>query len=155
MPECYGDTLLVELLGFKKPNHQVEGINQVLKEMEVRMPKQVAVGVIDFDKKIQHPYYQQFYQVDELNGLVKKKHPDRNHYLIMVTPALEKFILKSADECGIESPFSEKRLKDISKTQTAENNQQLKQFLNRIIQKKAPGTETLKSWLREIIGDEN
>ena len=49
---------------------------------------------------------------------------------------------------------NEKRLKTISKTRDAESNQDFKQFLNRIIQKKSPGTETLKAWLREIIDEE-
>jgi hypothetical protein len=93
----------------------------------------------------------------EENHLILKKHRQRNHYLILVIPALERFLLKAADECGIpetEIPFSEKRLKDISKTQEAGKNETFKQFLNRIIQKKSPGTETLKTWLNEILPKE-
>jgi hypothetical protein len=154
LPECYGDSVLVELLGFKRPNHQVDGINAVLDELEKYKPKLNAAGVIDFDKNILHPYYKEFETIAIENNLTKMKHKERNHFLILITPALEKFILKAAMEVDVPSPFSEKRLKQISKTREAENNQQLKQFLNRIIQKKAPGTETLKAWLREIIGDE-
>ncbi len=154
MPECYGDSVLVELLGFQRPNHQVDGINAVLDELEQYKPKHTAVGVIDFDKNILHPYFKEFETIAEENSLTKKKHKDRSHYLILITPALEKFILKAALDKEIPSPFSEKRLRDISKTQSAENNQDFKQFLNRIIQKKAPGTETLRAWLREIIADE-
>ena len=80
LPECYGDTLLVELLGFKKPNHQVEGINQVLNELEVNMPKQIAVGVIDYDKKIRGPKTQQ------RAGPISAPRPDADHWQVVAGP---------------------------------------------------------------------
>jgi hypothetical protein len=159
LPECYGDTLLIEILGYSKPNHQQPGgINRVLDTLEKKYPGQTAVGIIDKDKKITPAYFQNFQKQKETNHLILRKHRQRNHYLILVIPALERFLLTAAAECGIpdtEIPFTEKRLKDISKTQHADSNQQLKQFMNRIIQKKAPGTETLKTWLNEILGKDH
>ncbi|MEK7254542.1 MAG: hypothetical protein AAB316_07350, partial [Bacteroidota bacterium] len=142
---------------FKNPNHQTSGIGQVLSVMDEQMSKQTAIGIIDHDKKIVAHYYERFLTVKEENHLILKKHPQRNHHLIMVTPALEKFILKSAEECGIpasEIPFSEKRLKEISKKQNAGKDVLFLNFLHRIIQRKAPGTETMKAWIQEFLGDE-
>ena len=33
LPECYADTLLVEILGYKKPNYQLMTIKKWLKEL--------------------------------------------------------------------------------------------------------------------------
>ena len=54
IPECYGDTLLVEILGFKRPNHQTSGIGQVIKVMKEKYSNRLAIGIIDADKKITH-----------------------------------------------------------------------------------------------------
>ena len=60
------------------------------------------------------------------NNVVLKKHPERENYLMMLTPALEKFILTAAKDCGIpdnEIPFTEKRLKQLTKSKDAEKSQ--------------------------------
>ncbi len=160
LPECYCDTLLVMLLMQIIPNHQTNGISGVLSRMEKDFSKQKAVGIIDNDKVIKEvraKFCEKFEKVDENNLLIKMKHKEHQNYLILLCPALERFILISARECGIpenEIPYTEERLRRLAKSRDVENDQNLKQFLNRIIQKKATGTETLKSWLREIIGDE-
>ena len=128
-----------------------------MNKLEQEFPRQTAVGIIDKDKKITPAYFQKFQTQREENHLILKKHSQRNHYLILVIPALERFLLKAAAECGIpeaEIPFTEKRLKNISKTQEASKNKELKQFMNRIVQKKSPGTETMKTWLSEILGQD-
>lgn len=160
LPECYCDTLLVMLLMQAIPNHQTNGIGGVLSVMEKDFSKQKAVGVIDNDKAtktLKAKFFGQFQVEKEENHLIRMKHPSRHNYLILLCPALEKFLLKSAMECGIpahEIPFTEERLKQLAKSKDAEKNQALKQLINRIIQKKSPGTETLKAWIQEIIGEE-
>jgi hypothetical protein len=142
------------------PNHQTNGIGEVLRVIEKDFLKQKAVGIIDNDKankELKAKFFGQFQKEKEENHLIRLKHPDRQSYLILLCPALERFILFSAKECGIpenEIPYTKERLRRLAKSKDVEKDQQLKQFLNRIIQKKAPGTETLKTWLREIIGDE-
>lgn len=159
LPECYCDTLLVMLLMQVVPNHQTNGIGGVLRVIENDFSEQKAVGVIDNDKAnktLKAKFFGEFQEVKAENHLIMLKHPNRQNYLILLCPALEKFLLKSAAECGIperEIPFTEERLKQLAKSKDAEKNQELKQFINRIIQKKSPGTETLKSWIVEIIGE--
>lgn len=160
LPECYCDTLLIELLLRVIPNHQTSGVGQVLKIIEKNFSKQKAVGVIDDDKafkKYKASFFNEFIPQKTANNLVLKKHPKKDNYLIMLSPALEKFLLNAANDCGIppdEIPFSEKELKRISKSIYVNKNQKLKQFINQIIQKKSPGTETLKQWIEEILGEE-
>lgn len=150
LPECYGDTLLVEMLGFKRPNHQTSGIGQVIKVMKERYSTRLAIGIIDADKKITPSYYKEFHLAEEKNGLKLLKHQDRNHYLIMVAPALEGFILQAAEDVGIQQkPFDNlKNLKRITKSIHVRQNQDFKNFLNRLRQKKAPGFITIQNWLK-------
>ena len=159
LPECYCDTLLIQLLIRKIPNHQM-GLGEVINILEAYFKNQKAIGLIDSDKDLKKhktSFYSKFVFQRKESDVVLKKHPEHDLYLMMLTPALEKFILKAANECGIppnEIPFTEKRLKQLSKSIEAEKNQELRQFLNRIIQKKSPGTETLKNWIVEILGED-
>ncbi len=121
------------------------------------MSSMTAVGIIDHDKKITARYYATFRTIKEENHLILKKHPERNHYLIVLNPALEKFILTAARECGIqedEIPFSEIRLRQIAKSEKASKDKDLNRFLDRIVQRHAPGTETMKQWIVEILGED-
>lgn len=160
LPECYCDTLLIQLLIQRIPNHQTDGIGEVIRVLEEHFKTRKAIGVVDNDKDLKKhkaSFYSQFVFQKKENDVTLKKHPDRENYLMMLTPALEKFILKAANECGIpanEIPFTEKRLRQLTKSMEAGKNQELKQFLNRIIQKKSPGTETLKNWIVEILGED-
>jgi len=42
--ECWADSLLIEMLGFRKPNHQV-GINEVIKQL-LQSKANKAIGII-------------------------------------------------------------------------------------------------------------
>ncbi len=151
MPECYGDTLLVEILGFKRPNHQTSGIGQVIKVMKEKYSTRLAIGIIDNDKKITPSYYKEFILEKEKNGVRLLKHKNREHFLIMVTLALEGFILQAAEEVAIQSKSfdSLKKLKRITKSMHVGRNQEFKNFLNTIRQKKASGFITMQTWIKE------
>jgi len=150
LPECYGDTLLVEILGFKRPNHQTSGIGQVIKVMKEKYQTRLAIGLIDADKKITPTYFQEFQLEKEENGIKLLKHQERNHYLIMVAPALETFILQAAEDVGLQKkPFDTlKGLKRITKSIHVRQNQDFKNFLNTLRQRKAPGFVTIQNWLK-------
>jgi hypothetical protein len=160
LPEGVCDILLIQLLLKCIPNTQDNGSGGVLRTLEKFFHQQVAIGIIDNDKDLQKhkaSYFTEFVFQRKENDLILKKHLKRDNYIIILAPALEKFILKAAIQSGIpqqEIPFSEERLKQLSKSRKAEKDEILKNFLNRIITKKSPGTETLKAWIREILGDE-
>jgi len=151
LPECYGDTLLLEMLGFKRLNHQTSGIGQVIKVMREKYQNRLAIGIIDADKKITPTYFKEFLLEKEENGIRLLKHTNQNHFLIMVSPALEGFILKAAQEVEIQSKTfdSLKKLKRITKSIHVSRNQEFKNFLNTLRQKKAPGFLTIQNWLKE------
>lgn len=103
IPECYGDTLLVETLlppdnGY---NHQ-KGCNQVARVMTGRFKDRFAVGIIDKDKRAVK-YLEEFEMIDEVkDSLFLFKHRRRSHFFIQIQPGLEAWILKICNEEKIE-----------------------------------------------------
>ena len=107
MPECYADTLLIQVLIPTKMgyNHQ-SGCFEVEREMSLgKFKDRFAVGIIDNDK-VQIKYLKKFEIIDKVGeSLILWKHnekPIKHHYIIQVCPALEKWILCICDEEGIK-----------------------------------------------------
>ena len=152
LPECYADTVLIEIAGFKHPNHQ-PSIGQVANSMKKR-PKTKLIGVVDDDKN-KPAYFSQFVLLEEKDRLSKYKHPDREHYLIILSPAFEKWIYDAATDVNVDPEKygfkSMKRFKNATKNQFVSNNQEVKRFLNDIKQRKNSPMQTLIRWIREIL----
>ena len=153
IPECHADTLLIEIIGFKKPNHQ-PGIGEVANIMDRKMATQKVVGVVDDDKRTPE-YFKKFKEERIENNLSRRKHPDRNHYIIVVQPAFEDWVFNAADEVGIDPARygfrSRKAFRNVSKSQNVDKNENVKQFLNAIKQKKDSPMNTIKKWITEIL----
>lgn len=152
LPECYADTLLVELLGFKGANHQ-NGIGQVLKTLKTRFSKQKAVGIIDDDK--QKPAgIKDFEEVDSKHNIQKLLSKDSKHTLLIIQPAFEDWVLANAAAVSVNIPTefeNKKRFRKICKDNNAAGNQALKNFLNTLKQKNAPGFVQLETWIEESL----
>lgn len=153
IPECYADTLLVSLIGFKGANHAL-GIGEVSRLMQKNYKTRLAIGVIDADKT-QPKYFDKFESIKRVKGLEHKKHPDFNHHIIVVKPAFEKWIFAAANAVDVEpSKYgfkTEKYFKNVSKNVNVSSNDNFKQFINTINQKKSEPTETLKNWIEELL----
>jgi hypothetical protein len=98
IPECYVDTNLLETLvpTAKGYNHQ-KGCNNVVKVMKEKLADEFAVGIVDKDKR-QIRYVDEFEEVGHTDSLFFYKHPDKAHYLVMISPAVDGFILKCAGD---------------------------------------------------------
>lgn len=100
LPECYVDTNLVEtLLHAAGCNHQ-KGCNQVVKVMREKFADRFAVGVMDADKR-RPGYLAEFVEIASSSHLQLLRHPARPHYIILVKPAIDGFILAVAQESGV------------------------------------------------------
>jgi len=156
IPECNVDTLLVELMGFKRPNHQ-HGISNVTKEMQEKYQNRLAIGVIDNDKIARHPYYQEFKIIETREHFLFKHSPDTQHFIIVVTPDFEHCMFNISEELGInpkEHGFKNvKQFKKFTRTDDVAENQNVKQFLNRLIQKKNSPIQYLRTWIREKLNE--
>ena len=152
IPECFGDTMLIELLGFPKQNHQ-KGITKVISTLSSKYRDERGIGIIDDDKKKGLAGFSQTNETEEL--ILLKKH-DQPHYLILLKPALEKWILKNAElsgilrkDFGLPDDFDSFRkiIKDINIGQ----NKNFRRFLLAIKEKNPEPMATLCGWIHEIL----
>lgn len=152
IPECYIDTNLVEtLIKTDGCNHQ-KGCNTVVKVMNERFAKDFALGIVDKDKR-QIRYASEFEDVVSTDSLGLKKHPDHPHYLIMIDPAVDGFILKCAEELQLRMEdfgFSSelKRFTDITKSVTGKNDPTFKKLFREL--RMASEMRILKGWIEYL-----
>lgn len=101
LPECYVDTCLIETLvpPENNYNHQ-KGSGTVAKKMKNFFGDRFALGIIDKDKRELY-YLREFTPVLKSNSLELYKHNSLHHYLILISPAIEIFILTNAIAAGI------------------------------------------------------
>jgi len=102
IPECYIDTCLTETITscFNQFNHQ-KGCNTVCKVMQEKFGDSFALGIIDKDKR-KVLYLLEFNLVASNDSLFVYKHKLKPHYIIQITPAIEQFFLKAANEIGVD-----------------------------------------------------
>lgn len=106
IPECYIDTNLVEtLLNIKGcwvngVNHQ-KGCNTVTKTMMTTKKNGFTLGVIDTDKRVPS-YVKEFILIGNSQYISLMKHKDKDHFLLMVKPAMDTLILACAAELSID-----------------------------------------------------
>jgi hypothetical protein len=151
IPEDGAMRALVLALGFPKPNTG-QGIGDTLNKIEKYFKNRFAIGIVDDDKRKPKLFEQYENILKEENALRLLQKPESRHYLIVVEPAIELWLLKNAAEIDLESSFSSlKELKRITKDESAVvKDQQFKRFLNALYQNNAPGLATMKEWIDEL-----
>lgn len=165
MPECYADTLMIET--FVKPqnekgyNHK-KSINKVEAEFIERnnykgkFIDDFAIGIVDKDKKFIE-YSKQCKIIDQIDGeLYLYQHINRHHYLIVIAPELEKWILKRCDEESLDLKVLNlpKKLEDfkaITKKMASKKNQDLINLFSQLNRSNNEKIERLKNWLNLIM----
>lgn len=134
--ECCVDTNMVETLCSVLVNHQ-KCCSKVTGVMEMMLRDGFAVGVIDDDKK-KPSYVSQFHEIVRSEHLTFLKHNKKPHYLVLVKPAADKFILDVAKSANVdvrEFGFSSKLKEFTERTKTLSSD-------------KDPGLKSLFSALR-------
>jgi len=153
IPECYTDTNLVETItnSFNGFNHQ-KGCNNVSGIMQSKLSGSFALGIIDKDKN-EINYLTQFVQVIQKGDLFLFKHPQKHHYIIQISPAIEKFILKSAEEneadvvgLSIAMPYHRNLLKEtIEEIRNSSTGKNLKILIGGVALKKHTQIDEFKA----------
>lgn len=101
IPECYIDTNLVEsLVCYGGCNHQ-KGCNQVAKVMQEKYANRFAVGIIDADKR-RPGYLNEFSEICSSKHIKLFRHSVRCHFIILIHPAADGFILSCAENAQIQ-----------------------------------------------------
>ncbi len=172
VPECYGDTLIVELLLrslaifshlkiTEVVNHQ-KGINKVgaaMKSVGQRKDK-LAIGIVDNDKKITHSYIKEFIDITPVNNensnLQLKKHPTHNQFLIVLNPAFDQWLLNCAAAVAVNpidyhlNVLDVNAFKSITKDVNLKSNQNFVTFVKELKRKESNPMMTLQNWLKLI-----
>lgn len=91
----YGENLTIlsfygSVLGYKGPNH-ADNIYQVLSLLVSGKLKGKAIGFIGNDKR-KPPSFKEFKVIDNFKNVKLLKHDSKEYYLVMVNPAMDKFI---------------------------------------------------------------
>ncbi|MDR1877074.1 MAG: hypothetical protein LBQ84_05570 [Flavobacteriaceae bacterium] len=154
IPECYTDTSLIEVLlpPSKGYNHQ-KGCNNVVNVMTGKLKDQFAVGIVDKDKR-EIGYLKQFQPIANTGSLFLYKHPDKPHYIIQISPAIEAFILQCADEKKIplenyDLPSEIKELTKRTKQIVSKKDPTLKKLFKMF--KDSQECIILKKWIEHLI----
>ena len=115
----------------------------------------MAVGIIDNDKK-KPTDFTEFALDVEIFGIQRRLKADTRHTLLVINPAFEDWIFENAGAVNVDpSKYgfrTRKQFRDNCKSANASENKQLKQFLNTLKQKKAPGFVQLEDWIFKGLG---
>lgn len=141
VPECYVDTNLVEsLLTTDGVNHQ-KGCYAVANTMKGRVLNDAfAIGVIDFDtEKTQPTYVCEFIEIAHAEHIILMKHNSKPHYLVMIKPAMDQFILDCAEEQDVsvtdfDLPQDLERFKKNTKNVNSKNDIRFKKLFKALRQ---------------------
>lgn len=159
VPECEVDTRVVQILANfpKRPNHQ-KGHGNVASKMQFDLKDEPALGIIDEDtvKVRKAKYFSEFKLIKTENNLTLQKHNQLRHYLIIIKPAIEKWLLENAELSGIAPENLGHQLEDLrnyTKRRAIHNNQDFYNFIKKLIREQASGVVTLKTWLEKFMAD--
>ncbi|TDX01058.1 hypothetical protein EDB95_2089 [Dinghuibacter silviterrae] len=151
IPECNVDTVFVEAIGFKEPNH-ASSIAGVLAILERAPTKENVIGFIDNDKK-KPLYFKQFESVKEMGSVGFYKHVDKNRYLVVVRPAMDKFLfdlcVKYINNWPQRVPNTFEAFLPFTKQTAVLKNNDFKNLLNTLVQAKPPEIVEIKDFVLE------
>ena len=100
MPECFVDTNLIEYLLNSGVNHQ-HCCSKVVGQLNSTFADKFAIGIIDKDN-VQLGYIRECDTIAQTEHLTLMKHRERHQYLITIAPAVDKFVLDSAEEQKVD-----------------------------------------------------
>jgi hypothetical protein len=154
IPECFVDTNLIETLVPPRTryNHQ-KGCGTVTKVMKEKFSERFAVGIIDKDKN-EVDYLKEFSVVCQAGALILHRHnnPKKHHYIIQVSPAMERFIMDNAIAVKISLPDyglpgELESFKKLSKTVNTQKDVRFKALFNALYQAEAKDMIRLANWV--------
>jgi hypothetical protein len=155
IPECNVDTVFVETMGYPNPNH-APSISAVCAILEKKPVTVKAIGFIDNDKR--KPAYLKHFSLSESQGNIQLlKHKSKDQWLIVVSPAMDRFIFDLCGELGIDlskyglpTRFSE--FLSRTKREAIRSDPRFKNLVNTLRQKNPPQIAKIKAWITKHHG---
>lgn len=148
IPECNIDTNLVEtllkMINLENSNYDdyivqhSHGIGEVTRTMQTAksLKDGFAIGIVDDDPKVPN-YKKEFQEVAQSPHLRLLKHPEKEHYLLVVSKAMESLINASAREQKINPsdygfPENTKDYKKTTKEDSSRTNPNYKNLFKKL-----------------------
>jgi hypothetical protein len=150
LPECEGDTLWAWFLLHQTPQH-VKGCDQVMKRLKASKPSQLRIGIVDDDKRKSRDYAAFGKIIKRSDGLRLIHKENTKHYIIIIEPAIEKWLLNMAHISGTRHNYSLETLKTDMKSEEVHTEDRVKQFMNTINQRNPKGVKEFKLWLNTLL----
>ncbi|KAA2238569.1 hypothetical protein F0L74_20305 [Chitinophaga agrisoli] len=157
IPECFVDTNLIETLvpPVTRYNHQ-KGCGTVTMKMKKAFGDRFALGIIDKDK-LEVDYLKEFIIVCETVSLILHRHRDaaKHHYIIQISPAMERFIMDGAAAVNIslsdfELPMTLEPFKKVSKSVLTKDDDRFKRLFRAMYQAGAEDMVRLARWVEYL-----
>ena len=152
LPECYVDTCLIETLVPPNDhyNHQ-KGSGTVAGKMRNFFGDRFALGIVDKDKKELH-YLREFTLVISKHSLELHRHNSKYHYLILINPAIETFILTNAMAAGIsiasfDLPETMDEFRRVTKLVNSKHDPRFKRLFRALIKSETEEIMQLITWI--------
>ena len=127
--------------------------------MREKFSDDFALGIIDRDKQ-DLDYASAFDLIYERTGQLQLfKHRTKHHYLIFICPAIEKWLISSAEEVGISLasfnlPHNLKQLTEITKTSKSESqdpfSNNFKQLFEALKKSESSNIRILSAWVNHL-----
>lgn len=154
IPEGKADRVLLEVLGFRNPGAG-NGIGDVINQIKNNFSGRFAIGLIDDDRR-KPALFDSFQRLEKKADLqlFQRQAPESKHFLIVVSPALEGWLLERARKADIDpSRFGfddRKRFQRVCKDQAVSTHQKFRQFLHQLWQEREDGMVILHKWLTDL-----
>jgi len=155
--ECFAETEMIKiLLDLKKVNHK-HGKSNVANTLRTNLRNNKAIGIVDEDrnKGNQPKYFSEFTRIlISHDCLLIKQHHTLEHYLIIIQPEIEYWLLNAARESNIDPldfnlPY-DLRIRDITKSNTLHTNNDFRNFIKKLISEKSSSLLTLKNFIQQV-----
>lgn len=152
IPEDGAIRVLVQILGYPNPHNLGGGSSVVLPTIEKQFKNRFAIGLIDDDKRKPKAFDQYQTLIKEENNLQLRHKFQSQHFLIVLYPAVEDWLLENVRLTKIDFKNFKTRqdLMRVTKNKDVAKDQTFKRFLNDLKQADAPGLVTMAAWIKEL-----
>ncbi len=152
--ECHADSFAVErFLRLSRPVNHKRNIQEVFKAFNNQFRDRLAVGVVDNDKR-KPTDLKNFESIYDEGVISLSQKPDSRHFLIIINPAIEGFLIESANQADIDLADyrmgSLKEMKYFTKNANIKRNQTVLKLLNDLRRANPDPIRLLKEFVNEI-----
>ena len=155
--ECNADTLLAEVVCRNLVVRVDHGAgSEVIQQLR---GNSFGIAIIDDDKR-KHPYCKHFKTLEKADEveLLNFVGEGKNHFMIIVSPAFERWIITAAETVNLQAelfgvPLNFEEFKSYCKRQSARNSPELRALITAIVDAESAHTTTLRKFIERALDE--